>query len=101
MDNLINFASSILATGIDAIQLTASVNGGEGYRFPSSDFNVIIWDGAFDDMTVARYSNALAIYRVLSRTGDVLLLKPIFLDTEKRRRYRPRSRTIRLARFIM
>ena len=70
MDNLKNFASSILASGIDATQLTASVSFGEGNRFPSSDFNVIIWDASYNDMSEARYSNALAIYRVVSRIDD-------------------------------
>ncbi len=70
MDSLSNFASTTLASGIDAIQSTAIVTTGHGDRFPSADFNVIIWDASYADMTTARYDNALAIYRVESRTGD-------------------------------
>jgi hypothetical protein len=72
MDNLSNFASSTLASGIDATQTTAILTTGQGDRFPTENFNVIIWDASYNDMTVARYDNALAIYRVESRTDDVL-----------------------------
>ena len=76
MDSINNFAISQLAGGITATQLTATVATGQGSRFPSSGaFNVVIYDASYSNAALAYQAGKAAIYRVLSRTGDILTFK--------------------------
>ncbi len=76
MDPINNFAISQLAGGITATQLTATLIIGQGNRFPlSGAFNVVIYDASYANAALAYQAGKTAIYRVLSRTGDVLTFK--------------------------
>ncbi len=76
MDSINNFAISQLAGGITATQLTATLIIGQGNRFPlSGAFNVVIYDASYANAALAYQAGKTAIYRVLSRTGDVLTFK--------------------------
>ena len=76
MDSINNFAISQLTGGITATQLTATLTTGQGSRFPSSGaFNVVIYDASYSNAALAYQAGKAAIYRVLSRTGDILTFK--------------------------
>ena len=79
MDAIKNFALSQLASGITATQLTATVATGQGGRFPTTSdgpYNVVIYDASnYANAALAYQAGEAAIYRVLSRTGDILTFK--------------------------
>ena len=79
MDAIKNFALSQLASGITATQLTATVATGQGGRFPTTSdgpYNIVIYDASnYANAALAYQAGKAAIYRVLSRTGDILTFK--------------------------
>ena len=71
LDNYSNFAYSTVAIAtIDNTNgRTLTVLSGQGTRFPSAPFNVVVWPAS----TMAAPENA-EIVRVTSRSGDILTL---------------------------
>jgi hypothetical protein len=77
MDSIKNFALSQLSGGINSTQLTATLATGQGNRFPATGaYNVVIYNASnYANAALAYQAGKAAIYRVLSRTGDILTFK--------------------------